>query len=134
MQASNNPTSPMDSGFISGDFYAAIHVDLLSDYLLDDISDVIDMGVRDGYRDLLETANRDPDWAPVSDYLYANVNKGELAYMWGGGDDVADYVETLEFGGVDSAPKPLLRNKVARAADDINQSLRQFMREEVALG
>lgn len=133
MQASH-ASSSMDSGFISGDPYMAIHIDYLDAYLLDDLSDVIDSSISEEYQILRQEALRDPDWAAVADYLYITNNQGDLIFNYAGDDEVVDYVETLEFGGIDSAPNPLLRRRVVRAANDVSNAIADYMRKEVALG
>lgn len=133
MVASNMPTSA-DSGFISGDMFAALHVDYLSDNLFDDLSDAIDLAVSEESREFFKTLQGDVDWSVVAPLLRMAVRDGELNIGHSGGADVTEYVNSLEFGDQERPPTALLRKTVRRAADNVTDKVAVFMNEEVSLG
>ena len=127
-------SSSLGSGFISGDMYAAIHVDYLSENFFDDLSNAIDDAAGEAQRELMEEALRDTEWEPVAPYLFTNVRGGELMFTHGGSGDVDRYVSSLEFGDETRPPNALLRKQVRRAAETVNDRIKDFMIDEVSLG
>lgn len=133
MAASNIP-KPADSGFISGDMFAALHVDYLSDNFFNDLSDAIDKASAEAYREMRDVVLKDPDWAPVADLLYVNVREGDLTVAHHGSGDAEMYINSLEFGDQDRPPTALLRKQARKAADSVSDSIDDFMHEGVSLG
>ena len=125
------PVNASSSSFISGHFGVIDLADDMVSFLVAEIDQHVIAGQRKAKNQLV--ANADGPWSIASRFLSVDVAYGVTNITAEGPPEVIDAIELLEFGSLEDAPVPYLRNAVEPIAEGIQSYLDSEVRKDVPL-
>jgi len=99
-----------DSAFISGTFATESATTNLTHNFIDGLSTILEELVTESTEEFRQSAMGDAEWKALAPYMEVDLVQGELMYGHTGSAAVDAVVTSLEYGGPESTPNPLIRS------------------------
>lgn len=107
------------ASFMEGELSALSLIEDFADSFVSSLIEHIDQAVNNASMDLQSAAKQDPEWSPYSSLLSVTNESGVLHYGHRGNYDDDMSIASLEFGGPQSPPNPILRTFAEENKQDI---------------
>jgi hypothetical protein len=96
--------------FISGTFATESATTDLTHNFIDGLSTILEELVMESTDEFRQAAMGDAEWKVLAPYMEVDLVQGELTYGHVGSGSVDAVVTSLEYGGPESTPNPLIRS------------------------